>query len=66
MARIASDTRWLTWVMVACAYVGRDQKYLDVAINFTNDVFVSSFIINLFPDFLKPCVAYFSFSPTKS
>ncbi|KAI1791098.1 cytochrome P450 [Ganoderma leucocontextum] len=35
----------------------RDKKYLDVAINFTNDVFISSFIINLFPEFLKPVIA---------
>ncbi|KAM5542434.1 hypothetical protein V8D89_003893 [Ganoderma adspersum] len=35
----------------------RDKKYLDVAINFTNDVFISSFVINLFPDFLKPLIA---------
>ncbi|TBU42680.1 cytochrome P450 [Dichomitus squalens] len=36
---------------------GRDPEYLDVAIKFTNDVFVSSFVINLFPDFLKPLIA---------
>nr|VWO96347.1 Uncharacterized protein [Ganoderma boninense] len=35
----------------------RDKTYLDVAINFTNDVFLSSFIINLFPDVLKPLIA---------
>ncbi|KAI0684429.1 cytochrome P450 [Earliella scabrosa] len=34
----------------------RDQTYLDVAVNFTNDVFISSFIINLFPDFMKSFV----------
>ena len=30
-----------------------------MAVNFTNDVFISSFIINLFPDFMKsyvPCL----------
>ncbi|KAI0638659.1 cytochrome P450 [Trametes polyzona] len=35
----------------------RDPEYLKVAINFTHDVFISSFIINLFPDVLKPFVA---------
>ncbi|TFK79819.1 cytochrome P450 [Polyporus arcularius HHB13444] len=34
----------------------RDETYLDVAINFTNDVFASSFLINLFPGFLKPLI----------
>ena len=38
------------------ASAGRDQAYLDVAVNFTNDVFASCFLINLFPAFLKPCV----------
>nr|VWO96344.1 Putative calcium-binding protein [Ganoderma boninense] len=33
------------------------QNVPDVAINFTNDVFLSSFIINLFPDVLKPLIA---------
>ena len=41
-------------LLTAGMFVGRDKKYLDVAINFTNDVFISSFVINLFPDFLKP------------
>ncbi|KAH9854862.1 cytochrome P450 [Lenzites betulinus] len=34
----------------------RDAEYLNTAINFTNDVFISSFVINLFPDFLKPII----------
>ncbi|OSC97933.1 cytochrome P450 [Trametes coccinea BRFM310] len=34
----------------------RDPEYLKVAVNFTHDVFISSFIINLFPDFLKPFI----------
>ncbi|KAH9884927.1 cytochrome P450 [Cubamyces lactineus] len=34
----------------------RDPEYLKVAVNFTNDVFITSFIINLFPDFLKPII----------
>ncbi|KAI0758034.1 cytochrome P450 [Fomes fomentarius] len=34
----------------------RDKTYLDVAVNFTNDVFISSFLINLFPDFMKPFI----------
>ena len=45
---------------------GRDQKYLDVAINFTNEVFVSSFLINLFPEFLKPCVSLFTTDHTST
>nr|BED42931.1 cytochrome P450 monooxygenase [Trametes versicolor] len=34
----------------------RDPEYLKVAVNFTNDVFITSFLINLFPDFLKPVI----------
>ncbi|KAI0371432.1 cytochrome P450 [Pilatotrama ljubarskyi] len=34
----------------------RDPEYLKVAVNFTNDVFITSFFINLFPDFLKPII----------
>ncbi|KAI8989894.1 cytochrome P450 [Trametes punicea] len=34
----------------------RDPKYLEVAVNFTKDVFISSFIINFFPDILKPII----------
>ncbi|KAI0650914.1 cytochrome P450 [Trametes meyenii] len=34
----------------------RDPEYLKVAVNFTHDVFISSFLINLCPDFLKPII----------
>ncbi|KAH9939336.1 cytochrome P450 [Epithele typhae] len=33
-----------------------DKVFLDVSINFTNEIFISSFIINLFPEILKPLV----------
>nr|ANC28048.1 cytochrome P450 [Polyporus umbellatus] len=44
----------------------RDPKYLDVTVNFTNDVFISSFIINRFPDFIKPLIGRMLPATTKS